>query len=268
MVGYIFIYNGEFIKRSIKGGKKMNRKISLVGIISAIAFLAVLVLVPMRAEAATTKTFTDGKTVALKKEGTVYYKYVLNDDALVEINYAYNNAGRVGVAIYSDKNMSKFVASFYPSDVSGKQFYALQKGTYYINMYEGSQYWSGTPTAKVKIASTPASSINKDNYCRKKAQTITAKKWVKVVQSPNYDYDRYYLIKLTKTQKINIDVPAGDTYDFRIYEGKTLNSVSLSRGKQTITSENKYAAGTYILVISSGSFNTYRTGYFYQFKWY
>ena len=246
----------------------MNRKISLVGIISAIAFLAVLVLVPMRAEAATIKTFTDGKTVALKKSGAVTYKYVLDDDALVEINYAYNNSGRTYIGVYTDKNLSKYVASIYPSTASGKQFYALQKGTYYLDMYEGGQYWSGTPTAKVKITSTPASSINKDNYCRKKAQTITAKKWVKVVQSPNYEYDRYYLIKLTKTQKINIDVPAGSTYNFYIYEGKTLNSVSLSRGKQTITSENKYAAGTYILVIRAGSFNTYRLGDFYQFKWY
>lgn len=223
----------------------------------------------MRADAATLKTFKDGSTVKLQHDGTYLYKYTIAEDSLVEISWAgVVKPYGIDIYVYADKACSKRITWNYTSDASGKMFLALKKGTYYLNLYEGVASSTRTTTGKVKIKSTPATAINKDNYTLGKAAALEAKKWAKVVQTPLYNYARWYKIKITKAQKVTIDTPLKNATFFDVYSS-SLMRCPVEYSGTTVTTD-KLAKGTYFLRVSAmtpTNFTQGRGGLYLQFKW-
>lgn len=259
----------------------MSRKISLLGLFSTIALLAVLVLIPMRANAATTfKTFNDGSVVTLKREGKVYYQYTLAEDSLVELKFSYNYSFKANIVIYSDKEMTNQIYYMYDTYeyTNSKAYIPLVKGTYYINMCEGDMYYLGTPETKVKISSTPVSSINKNNYTRNKAIQLASNKWVKIVQTPDNEYCRWYKITVPQTQKVTFDIASGEYYFINLINIKNGKYYNMNMSGREFVTQNRVSAGTYYVYVhpypilslyepSYFSGNPYVGGY-YQFMWY
>ena len=259
----------------------MSRKISLLGLFSALALLAVLVLIPMRANAATTfKTYNNGTVVSLKRAGKLYYQYTLAEDSLVEINFSNNYSFQTNIVIYSDKEMTQTV--YYVNETheytNAKVFVPLVKGTYYIDMCEGDMYYAGTNEAKAKLTATPVSSINKNNYTRNKAIQLASNKWAKIVQTPDNEYCRWYKITVPKTQKVTFDIASGEYYFINLINIKNGKYYNMEHNGRTITTQNRVSAGTYyvyvhqypILSLYEPSYfagNPY-VGVYYQFMWY
>lgn len=267
----------------------MNRKISLLGLLSTLAFLAVLVLVPIRVNAAEPvfKVYNEGTVVKMKTNGKIYYKYTLEEDALVEFTYAYNNNYELRINIFDTKEMDYQLCYLYDgySNTDGKAYLALEKGTYYINMYEGGASYSQPNQAKVKITSTPSESYNKENYCRSTAYKLEARKWVKLVETANNEYVAWYKITVPKKQKVTIDIAAGYDGYFALINIKNGKYYDFEYSGRAIVTENNLAAGTYYLAVHprlSSSicsiddyayyYNHYaqstKIGAFYQFRWY
>ena len=254
----------------------MRRIVSLSGFVLAMALFCIVALFPIHAQAVTYKKYNDGSVFRLKRNSSLLYKYTLTEDSLVEIDYAYNTYGNA-CFIIMDSNLSG-VWSYYADNESGKQFVVLNAGTYILDFYESSpDNASYTATTKFKIISTPASSINKDNYCREKTITIEARKWVKIVQTNGSEYTRWYQIVVPETRKVSIDLPAGNMSDINIFNINNMKKYDMEFGGKTLKSyrtKNRLSKGRYFVLVHPYNISTYTyegkpgTGIFYQFRWY
>ena len=244
----------------------MNKDISLTGLICATVFTVLFALIPVRAEAATIKTYTEGKVVRAQLPEEVLYKYTLTEDSLIEINYAYNNSDEGGVLIYQEGDFLNSVEKQFFFNESGKVFTALNAGTYYIDFFED----CGNRTIKVKMTVTPASKYSKGNYCKAKAVSLEQRKWEKLVQTRHYEYSRWYVIKVPKTQKVSIDMPSGNSDETYLFNSKCSKRYSTNYDGRTQVTKNRVQAGTYYIAIHPFNVSTYnmRRGVFYQFRWY
>ena len=246
----------------------MKKGISLIGLVCSIAFAVFFVLIPVRAEAATTlKTYTEGKVVRTQTSGKVLYEYTVDVDSLVEISFDYNISDEGGVRVYADKEMNCLLEVQFFFNTSGKVFTVLSEGTYYIDFYED---YSGR-TTKLKMTSTPASKYSKGNYCKAKAQSLEAKKWAKAVQTQEYEYCRWYEIKVPKTQKVTIHMPSGYIGNVFLFNSKITKKYELNTEWDIITTQNRIPAGTYYIVVHEynlTSYNNNGVGVYYQFRWY
>jgi uncharacterized protein YxeA len=249
--------------------EKMKKLLlSLAGLICTF-FLALVLVSPMRAEAATTfKTLKNANTVSVTKSGDqAYYKFGITEDSLVHFSWTNATSERLEIAVYKDKAMKQRVKWFYPGTAKGDAYLALKKGTYYVEMYEG-VYGSTVPTAKVKYTFAPVVKINQDNYCRAKAQTIKAGTTVKLAQTPQYDYVRWYKFSIPKAKKVAIKTPQGNNTYFDIY------STSLQRynveysGNVKMVTKDKLPAGMYFIrVMADNSYIQDVLGTYIVFNW-
>ena len=248
----------------------MKKGISLLGVISGIAFMFVLAFIPMRAQAATLKTYKEGSVVLLKSEGKYLYEFTLEEDSLINIDYAYNSALDGELHFYEDMQMERYMTYVFLTKESGNEQFVLNKGTYYISMYD-----NANTTTKVKIVATPAKTFDKGNYCASEAQSLAARKWVKFASTRDYEYTRWYSIKTTKTQKITIDMPAGSYYYLTVINAKNGKQYQMHYdNSRTITTLNRVPAGNYYITVHfvgmlqklSGPESPF--GMYYQFRWY
>lgn len=244
----------------------MKKIISLTGLICATVFAALFVLIPVRAEAATMKTYTEGKVVRTQTQGKVCYEYTVDVDSLIEINYAYNTSDEGGVIFYEDKEMVHDVDVRYFYNESGKVFVALNAGTYYVDIYEN----YNDRTTKVKMTSTPASQYSQGNYCKAKAISLEKKQWAKAVQTRQYEYSRWYVIKVPKTQKVTIDCASGYMGSIYLFNSKCTKYYYTDFNGRTQTTTNRVPAGTYYIAAHTYNIGTYNqnVGVYYQFRWY
>ena len=253
----------------------MNRKISFLCVISAALFMAVFIFLPLKAEAATAvRKYEEGKVVRLKSPEQEIYIYSLEEDSIVEINYAYNYSGKVHYSFYYNKSFGNNCWNGQITEESGKDFVVLEKGDYFLYMYEAVES-SEQATAKVKLTSTPVSAYNKDNYCGDKAQNLPAKKWIKLAQTKRTEYSRWYKITVTDTKKVTIDMPAGYLYYVAFVNPKNGKNYNLSyKDDRTLQTRNRVSPGTYNIVVHYlGTYvttypHTTRYGMYYQFRWY
>ena len=248
----------------------MKKGISFMGVIGAIAFMIVLAFIPMRAQAATFKTYNDGSVVLLKRQGKIYYTYTLEEDSVVEINYAYNEYKSSSMYIYRTKEMTDDpMWEIWSVKEKDKLYYVLRKGTYYIDMYDD------LAMTKVKLTSTPVAAYDKGNYCAAEAQPLSANKWAKFAISKDYEYTHWYKIKTTKTAKVTIDVPHGAMF-YTLINAKNKKEYPLvvNYEDQQLVTKNRIPAGNYYIAVHwiGVLYNAYATdnslGCYYQFRWY
>ena len=242
-------------------------RIALLCVFSALLFC--VVFKPISAEAATTRTLKNGYTYSLTLEGKYYYKMILEEDSMVQYTYTGNTAQRMNLCIYKDSKRKSIIYSYSPSAKSGSKYYALKKGTYYIDMHDGYSFLSDyTPTTKATVTVTPAKSLDKQNYCRAKAQVVKSNSTVKVAQTPSYDYVRWYKFTLAKAQKVTLITPNGFGSYLDIYS-PTLQLYDVEYTSSQSVTRDKLAAGTYFIRVSANgnSYTNDRGGAAILFKW-
>ncbi len=240
-------------------------KLLLLGAVSALLMLFV-VFIPMRANAA---TIENGVPTALQREGKAFYKFTLEDDSLLTVNWVKNNRDLAYMQIYLDRNKTQSLFPGYLplSEVSGKFMVPFKRGTYYVEMYDGDSKYA--PTTKVKFSWTSAKKYSKDNYSLATAKTLKANTLEEVVQIRKYNYTRWYKITLKKAQRIIVE-SANEysyTYGLTILDSK-LQSVSRNYSDYDFILTTKLPKGTYYIVIpEDSSLNTSIFGEYISFRW-
>lgn len=242
-------------------------KVLFLGIFSLL-LMAFIAFIPMRANAA---IIENGQTVVLQQYGKQFYKFTLEDDSLVQIYWARNNSKACDFNIYTDKDKApehylRWVSL--NSNKTGREFIAMRKGTYYVEMYEVSE----TPKTTVRINWTSAEKYDKRNYSPKTAQLLEADTTVRVAQVGQYNYLRWYKIKVTKAHKVTITETYGTPlYLFTVFSsdfrdlGDMYGWIFSSDGTER-TLNKKLAVGTYYIVMWEQDY-TSNTGIAASFKW-
>jgi len=238
-------------------------KLLLLGAVSALLMLFV-VFIPMRANAA---TIENGVPNTLLREGKAIYKFTLEDDSLLTINWVKNNRDLAKVYIYSDRSKSYTVDWYELYDPSGKMILPLKRGTYYVEMFDGDS--KHAPTTKVKFSWTSAEKYSKDNYSIATARTLKANTMETAVQIRKYNYKRWYKITLKKAQRIVLECNeySNGVYSLTILDSK-LQSVYRYNVNWDCTVTEKLPKGTYYVILpeKSDALDTY-FGDYYAFKW-
>ena len=216
--------------------------LAIVGMFLA-AFIA---FIPINVKAA---TITNGQSVKLLNQGKQFYKFTLEEDALVQIKWV-NNAGNTAEGIiYIDKTRNNMLCTHFIQNKSGRVFFAMKKGTYYLDLYE-----SNTPTTTVTINWTLASKYDTNNYSAKKAQTLNPDTVVRIPQVHDHDYNRWYKIKVTKAHKVTITMSYGNASKLFFFTSNLDNlssRMNLQYGSdyKTMTTSEKLAVGTYYIMV-------------------
>ncbi len=247
---------------------KTKQRIPFLFLLSAL-FVAILVVLPIRVNAANPISLKNNEIVTLKKSGAETYSFSVKTDSKIQFKWSGNNNHNFYLAVYSDKSRTKIIENIFPSEASGNFYLALKNGTYYVDMYDGagSTY---TPTTKVKYTATYVTKINKDNYCRGKAVELKSKTYAQIVQTPNYDYDRWYKITLPKNQKVTIAIPnGGGSYALYVYSSSFVQSkFSWNSSTKKMTSTDILAKGTYYIHVPAyGSYSQAVRGKYMDFQW-
>jgi len=176
--------------------KHMQRTVALVlALVVVMAAFSTCALAADRYRVETLKKGTWYKVPYEDKANTIY-KLALSADSIVTVNWKGNKTGNANFDIYTDQKCNNNVRYCIDDDkLSGSEIYVFTKGTYYIQMYEDQVYEDqGRPTSQVKV--TVQKAVNQSNYCRAKAVSLKRNKTVKIAQTSNYCYDRWYRITL------------------------------------------------------------------------
>ena len=244
-------------------------------------FLIVMMMASMftvRVNAASYPTVKSNTVITIKTnkhwngseyvQNSTLYKMTLSADSAVNFKWAGNTGGRLTINIYADAAESKSCGYVSTDGKSGHFYHALGKGTYYIRMYDGSTDYSYTATSKVRIIITPATKINKNNYCRANAISLAKNTTVSIAMTPHYDYVRWYKITLSAAAVINVYTNKNGGSYIYLYDSK-LNSLSCTRGTKQVTTQDKQPKGTYYIKVGMYStFGTYdRKGFYLALKW-
>ena len=235
---------------AVKGGNIMKQgKVLFLGIFSLL-LMAFIAFIPMRANAA---IIENGQTVVLQQYGKQFYKFTLEDDSLVQIYWARNNSKACDFNIYTDKDKApehylRWVSL--NSNKTGREFIAMRKGTYYVEMYEVSE----TPTTTVRINWTSAEKYDKGNYSAKTAQPLEADTTVRIAQVGQYSYMRWYKIKVTKAHKIELTEDYDYIYGLTVFSSDFRNlgdqyGFTMSLDGKSKTLNKKLAVGTYYICL-------------------
>ena len=132
---------------------------------------------------------------------------------------------------------------------SGSETVALTKGTYYIQMYAHND----KPSIKIKV--TVQKAVNQSNYCRAKAVTLKPNKTVRIAQTSNYCYDRWYRITLNRKKAVTITTNEYMAQYITLYDSR-MQEVAYTSGSRKVISEDPIKKGTYFIrVISPGYYN-------------
>jgi hypothetical protein len=235
-------------------------KIMFLGIFSLL-LMAFIAFIPMHTQAA---TITNGQTVKLLNQGKQFYKFTLEDDALVQFQWINNADNEACCYIYTNKTRSNTLKAFFIKNKSGRLFLAMKKGTYYLDLYD-----DYNPTTKVTVNWTPASKYDKGNFNARTAQNLEPDVLVRVPQVGFYSYYRWYKIKVTRAHKITITLPYGPQSKVFLVTSKYDSSISsflIGTDEQSKTTTTKLAVGTYYILVMPASPDS-QIGDAISFKW-
>lgn len=211
---------------------------------------------------------TDYKVLLMKKGTWVklpdsdsknIYKLVLYSDSIVTVKWLGNKYDNGRAYLCADKKCDNEITYLIGDGTTGTRYIALAKGIYYIQMYD----WTDTPTTKIRV--TVEKAINKTNYCRAKAIVLKYGVTVKIAQTANYSYDRWYKIVLSKRKTVTITTNDEMADNIRLYDSK-MNQVECTSGSRKVISEDPIAKGVYFIRVS-GDVDSEHLGSYITIKW-
>ncbi len=213
------------------------------------ALMMLMLTVPVAASYRTmVLSSTSGKWITQKEEtyndntgnGRWYvYKVVVPATGYLKIETSGTNSSRY-VRISRDVPKED---NDYDEEIYDGMKYGVDKGAVYLWMYYSGDKFRYT------FKAAPVGS----NYNRTRAASLAKNLHKYIAMTPNYYFSRWYKIKLTKKQRLQIVERGG--LEFRTYDSKG-NDISLS--KYTYESGNRYASGsalpvgTYYIVVLKG----------------
>ena len=225
--------------------KQMQRTVALV-----------LALVVVMAAFSTGALAADSYRVETLKKGTWYklpsgssdntiYKLALSTDSIVTVKWKGNKTGEAILYFYPNTKCDDYIKHcIYDKEPSGSEMVPLTKGTYYIQMYE----YKEEPTTQVKV--TVQKAVNQNNYCRAKAVSLKPNKTVKIAQTADYCYDRWYRIRLNSKKTVTITTNEGNADYIRLYDSK-MQRVDCTSGSRKVITEDPIKKGTYFIRVMS-----------------
>lgn len=231
--------------------KQMQRTVALV-----------LALVVVMAVFSTGAFAASRYRVATLKEGTWYkvrssdyantiYKLALSTDSIVTVNWKGNKSGEACSYLYTNTKCDYSIADFIDYGApSGFNTIALAKGTYYIRMYE----YEDRPTTQVKV--TVQKAVNQNNYCRAKAVSLKPNKTVKIAQTADYCYDRWYRITLNSKKTVTITTNEEMADNIRLYDSR-MQKIDCTSGSRKVITEDPIKKGTYFIRVMSPGYYGY-----------
>ncbi len=200
-----------------------------------------------------------------------YYKISVSGEGYITLSGKSSKSSSGGYSYASMDcellNSKKEKVSYYSTDIytySGgnpteTKKIAVSKGTYYIHVRSVSASGGGANY----ILYTFKSIKQPTNYCVAKATTLKRATKTTVYQSQQYNFDRWYKIKLTKNQKVSITYSSSAS-DFKLYNAEG-EQISLDYSNKTYKSKIKLASGTYYICYRA-MYNFTRTD-FTTFSW-
>ena len=239
--------------------KKRTRRI-LTLVLAVMMLLPVLA--PITAQAAvskssTVKALSPGNTVGQSyyysySNGTSYYKYTYykisaSKPGRLTFTITSSTTSSPGAMIsnslaylrYWDGVISTKPSSYNYEYLSNKEQLTIDAGTYYVRVDNN---------CKLKFTFTAAT--NKENYCAAKGITFSPNKTITIMQTPMYNYARYY--KITTTTKKQIVYVSNNTSMITVYDKNGHRLETIQNGSDTkYCTRDKVPAGTYYLRVAS-----------------
>lgn len=194
------------------------------------------------------------------KKGYLYdayetlYKITIPRNSFVKIELS--SSGKDHRDIYLLDKSKQYVTTIWKENgYQSPEYCVLPEGTYYL----------GTGYNGVKCKYLTFKYTNPGNYCAAKAISLKSGKTIYTVQTPKYNYDRWYKIKLTKKQVITFW--SNSEYSATLYDAKLkpVNIVQDSAKKYYTYAKQK--KGTYYVRISSLAYEGIEMGGVITFKW-
>jgi len=240
--------------------KQMQRTVALV-----------LALVVVMAAFSTGAFAASRYRVATLKEGTWYkvrssdyantiYKLALSTDSIVTVNWKGNKSGEACSYLYTNTKCDDSIAGFIDDEApSGSAAVGLAKGTYYIRMYE----YEDRPTTQVKVNVQKA--VNQSNYCRAKAVNLKPNKTVKIAQTADYCYDRWYRIALNSKKTVTITTNEEMAECITLYDSR-MQEIDCTSGSRKVITEDPIKKGYYFIRVRAYSVGEY-VGTYITLSW-
>lgn len=225
--------------------KHMQRTVALV-----------LALVVVMAVFSTGAFAADSYRVETLKKGVWYklpyventdkiFKLALSADSIITVNWKGNKSGQAIVFFYPNTKCDNEIKyCIFDNGLTGSEVIALTKGTYYIRMYDHQE----KSTAQVKF--TVQKAVNQNNYCRAKAVSLKPNKTVKIAQTADYCYDRWYRITLNSKKTVTITTNEGEADSIRLYDSK-MKKIDCTSGSRKVITEDPIKKGTYFIRVMS-----------------
>ncbi len=212
-----------------------------------------------KGENTSTETWNEEKNRWVYTYNYTIYKIKIPADGYITVtNYNYKNDDN-DLYLFDDLSKAKSnVGVYYPEGriytFNGRKTenFPVAKGTYYIYSYRIGSY-------NFKYA-FKAVSPKGDNYCAANAKTLKAKKKVIISTPRNYNYDRWYKIKLTSSKRISFTFEdmlisaenASNSPSFDLYDSEK-NHISLVHDSGfRYEPISKLAKGTYYIRVNTG----------------
>ena len=192
------------------------------------------------ASAASVPSLKKNQWFTLSNSTNDIYKLKVNVDTILTCSWK-GADGQVWCTLYADPERETRMGDFYDSSARGSQGLALSKGVYYVEVFQMGR--SGN--AKVKF--TVQRAVNKKNYCRTKALALAARKTVKIAQTVDHCYDRWY--KITLKEKKKVTIKTNSTMHVGFYDAK-LREIECTKTATTFVTQSKLSKGDYFILVT------------------
>lgn len=242
--------------------KRIQKTLALLlATLTLFSALSVPALAATKYKTVTMKRGTWYKVPSLNKEKKIY-KLVLDADSIVTVHEKQNKTKQTVFLIFNNKknlNSNNIYGFDFSIKKEGSFPVPLSKGTYYIRMFD----YSNKPSTQIKV--TVEKAVNKTNYCMSKAITLKANQLIKIAQTADHSYDRWYKITLSKKKEVIITTNEDHADYIRLYDAK-MNRIDCAYGSTKVITEEQIPQGTYFIRVISEWYDEY-VGDYTTLKW-
>lgn len=200
-----------------------------------------------------------GKWYSVAKKGT--FVITLTDDSIVTLSW---KNGDERVVFYREN----YPYGYINDDIV--QSHGAPKGSYRVSLAAGSYTLkvSAEEGSKAKYRVTAEKAVNAMNWGKKSAIEVAAKTTVKISQTIDNGYPRWYKITLPKAQVVRLYVQE----DIMMYDSES-NPIEINDHITPKKTEERLPAGTYYIQLVPYRDDFYSDafdhgwGYYFTFKW-